>query len=247
VVQLSKRKILTIASSNLEDKTKIDYNCKVNQFFRFTGIQNVEELIKTTKEALQDHLIDYTIHLKELVEQGELSPNTVPKRFKGVKYLLDVNYRENDIMWRPIKSLFPKKVKLSGYKPWNKDQIAEMIEAGKTVRNRAYVHFMASLGGRVGIHDHPLLIKHLVPMSSSGNPNNLDCYAVLVYAEKDETPDEKDARIQLDKVTEEDYSYYAFLTPEATIYLKKYLNQRDRDGEKLEPTSSSEARISNHR
>jgi len=39
-----------------------------------------------------------------------------------------------------------------------------MLENTGDIRNKAKIHFQASTGGRVGIHDHPLLIKHLTMM-----------------------------------------------------------------------------------
>jgi len=232
-----KRHVTTMNDTNLTHHTKVDYKCKLGKFFRFSKIQDIEQLIDTPGKELQDSLEDYCDYLNTLVRKGDLSPNTVPKMFKPIKYLLDVNYRENEIKWRPIKARYPAKVKLSGYKPWTNEQIEEMVIFCKTPRNIAYLHFMASVGGRIGIHEHPLLMKHLVPMSSTGEQNNMDCYAVLLYAEASETTDEKDLRIDQGESQNEDYSYYGFLTPEATKFLKKYHIQRKNDGEEITPDS----------
>jgi len=143
--------------------------------------------------------------------------------FRGIKWLLNSNYREHDIKWKPIEALFPKSVKRSGYKAWTTKQIELMLENTRNVRNKALIHFQASTGARVGIHDHPLLMKHLTMMEWNGH----GCYAVLMYADVDETVEEKDLRDKQDDVQGGD-SYWAFLTPEATEYLVGILMKEDK-------------------
>lgn len=89
-------------------------------------------------DELESELVSYLKHLVNRVRLNELSANAVPKQFKGIKYALDVNYRENDVRWKSIKALFPTKVKLSGYKAWTTVQIQEMEKFCKTPRNLAY-------------------------------------------------------------------------------------------------------------
>jgi len=227
--RLETTQIINIDDTNLSQATKNDYNFKMNQFFKVSRIKSVKELIEMPTTELETELVSYTKHLVNRVRLNELSANTVPKQFKGIKYLLDVNYRENDVRWKSIRALFPSKVKLSGYKAWTTEQIQEMELYCKSTRNLAFLHFMASLGGRIGIHEHQLMMKHLIPMSSS-NSAKLDCCAVLLYADEDESAQEKDSYEAHDDVQSGD-SYWAFLTPEATSYLNKYHNQRKRDGE----------------
>jgi len=71
--------------------------------------------------------------------------------FRGIRWLLNSNYRENDIKWKPIEALFPKSVKRSGYKAWTTEQVALMLENTNILRNKALIHFQASTGARVGI------------------------------------------------------------------------------------------------
>lgn len=228
--RLEIQEIITVNDSNLSQATKNDYNFKLEQFFKFSNIKSIEELIKTPTINLESELISYTKYLVNRVRNNELSANTVPKQFKGIKFVLDVNYRENDVRWKSIKALFPTRERFSGYKAWTTEQVQEMEKFCKSPRNVAFLHFMASLGGRIGIHENSLLMKHLVPMSSTDSPLNLDCYAVLIYAQEDESADEKDSRDLQDDIQSGE-SYWSFLTPEATSYLKKYHTQRKRSGE----------------
>ena len=146
--------------------------------------------------------------------------------FRGIRWLLNSNYRENDIKWKPIEALFPKSVKRTGYKAWTTEQVALMLGHTSNLRNRALIHFLASTDARVGIHEHSLLIKHLTMMEWNGH----GCYAVLLYANYDETVEEKDLRDKQDDVQGGD-SYWSFLIPEATESLDKYFIERKRVGE----------------
>ena len=162
----------------------------------------------------------HTRHLLKKVRSDELSANTISKIFRGIKWLLNSNYRENDIKWKPLEALFPKEVKRSGYKVWTR-QIELMIGNTAYTRNKALIHFQASTGARIGVYDHSLLMKHLIMMEWNGH----GVYAVLLYVDADETFEEKDIRDKQDNVQSGD-SYWSFLTPEATEWLVRYHDER---------------------
>jgi len=232
VKSVHKRQIIEIAETNLSDASKISYENNLKLFFEFSEIKNTKQLIHLPSDQLQDILIDYTRYVNTLARAGKISNNTVPKRFKGIKYVLDINYRENDVKWKVLKALFPERVRHTGYKPYTTEQIQDLLKHQKSHRNKAFIHFMSSLGARIGIHAHPLLIKHLVPMKYLIDD---DCFAVLLYADKNLTPAEKDQKTILSE--NDDYAYYGFLTPEATKALKSYFQLREREGEILDANS----------
>jgi len=217
---------ITISESNLSNATKKDYDFRLGQFYRISPIKSDDELIDCPSDELQKILVSYTRYLLKRVNNDDLSANTIPKMFRGIRWLLNSNYRENDIKWKPIEALFPKSVKRTGYKAWTTEQVALMLGHTGNLRNRALIHFLASTGARVGIHEHPLLIKHLTMMDWNGH----GCYAVLLYADCDETVEEKDLRDKQDDVQGGD-PYWSFLTPEATESLDKYFTERKRAGE----------------
>jgi len=217
---------ITISESNFSTATKNDYTFRLSQFYKLSPIKSDDDLIDCPADELQKILVSYARHLVKRVNDGDLSANTVPKMFRGIKWLLNSNYRENDIKWKPLEALLPKEVKRSGFKAWTTEQIALMIEYTPYLRNKALIHFQASTGARVGVHDHPLLMKHITMMEWNGH----GCYAVLLYADSDETIEEKDLRERQDDVQSGD-SYWSFLTPEATDSLDRYFLQRKRAGE----------------
>ena len=221
---------ITLDESNLSDATKKEYLFRVGKFYQYAPIKSDDELIDCPIDELQDILVNYARHLVKRVNSDDLSSNTVPKMFRGIRWLLNSNYRENDIKWKPIEALFPKSVKRSGYKAWSTFQVELMINKTADTRNKAVIHFQASVGDRIGVHDHPLLMKHLVMMEWEEQ----GCYAVLLYADEDETVEEKDLRDKQDDVQGGD-SYWAFLTPEATDILDGYFGERKNDGESFTP------------
>ncbi|MHB8546714.1 MAG: tyrosine-type recombinase/integrase [Nitrosotalea sp.] len=151
-----------------------------------------------------------------LKTKSGLSPNSIPRQF----FALQLLFAMNDVIlnWVKIRKLLPAAVKLSGEYPYTNDHLRMMLSNSKIPRSRALIHFTASTGCRIGaIPD--LKIKHLTKMEDG-------CTAVLIY----------------DGSTEE---YYSFLTPEAGKSLDEYLQQRERNGEKIESESPVFTKIKN--
>lgn len=205
---------------SLADTTKDTYHSYMNSLYQYSGIKDEIEFLKIPDKKLQEILEGFLDHLKKRVKNDEISPNTVPKLFKAYKVLLDANYREHAVSWKPIALQYPKKEKRSGYKPWTTEQIDTFLQYTNTAREKAAIHFQASTGCRVGVHNDPLLIKHMVKMEIPGY--DYHCYAILIYAEADETVEEKDQRITSGEIDENDYSFFVFLTPEASQALDEY-------------------------
>ena len=207
---------------SLSDSTKTTYGSYMRSLYEYTGLRNQSEFLELSDSDLQKIMEDFLRHLKKRVKNNEISPNTVPKLFKAYKILLEVNYREYAVKWKPISMQFPKGEKRSGHKPWTTPHIQLFLDAcGKSLKKKALIHFQASTGGRVGVHNDPLLIKHMVKMETP--ELGYHCYAILVYADADESVSDKDARISTgNEEDENDYSFFVFLTPEAARALDKY-------------------------
>src|SRR5207245_6697307 len=75
--------------------------------------------------------------------------------------------------WQIIRKMIPEKAKKSGYSPYQSEDIQKMLEScGRSKRNRALIHFLASTGCRVGAIPG-LTLKHISQME--------ECKAVLLY------------------------------------------------------------------
>ena len=138
----------------------------------------------------------------------KVSPNSIPTMYYGVELFFDVN----DIMinGKKLRRMFPATVKRSGGRPYTTEDIQQILSVARNRRDKAIIHFLASTGARIGSVDG-LQLRHIEPM-----PNGYK--SVLLYENSEE-------------------EYYAFLTPEASIALDEYLNERKEDGEKISPQS----------
>jgi len=221
-------KLTLLKDTNLAETSLPTYNSYLKVFFKWSEISGEVEFLKVPAEDLQTLMDMYVKHLRARVKNNEISPNTVPKLFKPMRKLLDVNYLEHAVSWKPVYAQFPPEEKLSGYKPWETSQIDLMLDACDSLRETSAVLFQSSTGSRVGVHSHPLFMKHMVAMTA---PDGNKCYAFLIYAESDETVLEKDTRIDSQIIDENDYSHFVFTTPEATCAIDNYHAYRKKRGE----------------
>ena len=219
-----KRQLTLLDDTNIAETTKATYRSYFDSLFKWAAIKTQEEFLRLTDDQLQETLEGFVRYLIQRVKNNEISPNTVPKLFKPYKLLLDANYREHAVKWKPISIKYPPMEKRSGYKPWKTSHIEEFLGKCKNYKEEAAIHFQASTGSRVGVHNHPLLMKHITKMEIKDS--DYHSYAVLIYAESDETIEEKDQRILDDQIDENDYSFFVFLTPEASRSLDKYHEYR---------------------
>jgi len=196
---MTQRSMLLFEQGIKTQRTLDNYTRHLDQFLKFSKIKNYDSLLTIPPKQLQDIIIDYIIYLKKTV-----SPNSVRTMLGGVRHFFVMN--QVLINWQFIQKLYPETVKKQGYKAWSTDDITKMLDATKSLRNRAIIHFMASTGCRIGAFDG-LVMDHLTDLEDG-------CKAVLIYPG---TNDE----------------YYTFLTPEASTILDEYLEKRRIDGERI--------------
>jgi len=177
------------------------YMDKLDRFMKFVGIESYDELSRA--DNLQVKLEDWIMSIK-----NQVSPNSIPYYFYGVKSFLEVN----DVLlnWKKIIRLFPSKVKKTGRRAYTTKEIQKILAVATDIRSRALVLFLASSGVRIGAIPQ-LLVKHLYDLP-------LGCKGVLVY----------------EGSTDE---YWTIITPEASEALSEYLNKRKSDGEIVTPES----------
>ena len=196
------RSLLIFEESIKSPASRKTYRQHIKWFLKFTKIKDYDGLLKVPTEEMQTILEDYVMHLKKTI-----NPNSVPVYMTGVKHFFVMNRVR--LFWEIIQKMYPEKIKRAGQRAWTDEHVRQMIEFSNSKRNKALVHFMASTGARIGIHNYSLQMQHLKDMGDN-------CRAVLLYSGE---PDE----------------YWAFLTPEATQYLQDYFDQRTQDSEKFYP------------
>jgi len=147
-------KLTLLADTNLALTTLPTYNSYLKVFFEWAELTGEVEFLGVKDSDLQILMDMYVKHLRNRVTNNEISPNTVPKLFKPMRKLLDINYKETAVKWKPIYAQFPPEEKLSGYKPWEDAQIQMMLKYTKNLRESSLILFHSSTGARVGVHDH---------------------------------------------------------------------------------------------
>jgi len=192
------RSILRFEQTIKSKSTLKNYTDHIELFLNFSKLKDYDSLINMPRDDIQMLVEEYVVFLKKKV-----NPNSVQTMMTGVKHFFIVN--RISLFWELIQKMYPAKVKCSGFKAWETSHIRKMLDATTSKRTKAIIHFMASTGSRIGVHDYDLTMEHLKNLEDG-------CKSVLIYAgEIDE--------------------YYAFLTPEASDALELYFDERKNDGE----------------
>ncbi len=189
------------------DTTRHSYHYSLNEFMRFVSLDNYDELTKKDKDIIQKLLENWVRFLKK----KNLISNTISTKLNSVELFLDMN----KITWfkKIVRKMLPDSDRIPGGDvPFTTEDLARLKQAAKKLRDIAVIDFLTSTGVRPGCLSDPVLkLKHLVDMPQG-------CKAIKVY---DNSRD----------------GYWAFLTPEATKSLNRYLDSRKRNGEELGPES----------
>jgi len=178
------------------EATRKTYQIYIKKFLDYAN-EDYESIVKLSQSEIEDLVFNYVIHLKDLTERtGKPSPNSYNTMTSPIKLFLDMN----DILlnWVKIKKYFPAKRPVSNQLPYTDEDARELLAATTSVRNKAFIHFLAATGCRVG--------------------------AIPELTIEDVKPIEEGAIVTIYKDTTEEYK--TCLTPEAYYHLKKYLSQR---------------------
>jgi integrase len=184
------------------DATKKLYLRLFTDFLKWTrenidNSLNADDLLQFDEKKLQGMIEDYILHIRK-----RLSPNSLPSNIAALEHYFAMN--DKDIQFKRIRKMIPPPNKKGGNNAWTTKDIQQMIRNSSSNRDRAFIHFLASTGCRIGSLEG-LKLRHILPMSD-------ECRSVLIYEGSNE-------------------EYWAFLTPEACNAVDEYLEERRRDGE----------------
>lgn len=202
------RSLLLFENSIGTKSTLKQYTLNLKLFFDFVGYQNrYDEFLKLSANEIQMHLEDFVMYKKKTGVRS----SSIQGYLNPVILFLDAN----KVLFhrKSLRMLIPKdKKKIGNEKPYLTEDIQKMLSSTIKLRNKAIIHFFSSTGARPAVVTDPILRfvnVHTMPFG---------CKAVLLYSESNE-------------------EYWAFLTPEASIVLDDYRDERIREGEIITPNS----------
>ena len=207
-------------------ESKRQYPRRLQKFLDFLQVEgsNVEEkclncfnLIKgKTNEEVEDIVFKFIIFQNKRIDNKEIGPGALKNYMKAIKLFFKMN--RIHIMWDMVKTIIPPEQTASDDKIPTIEEIRKLIEYPDR-RIKTIVLVMLSSGIRLGAWDY-LKWKHVIPIYSQENNgnNNIKAAKIIVYAGEEE-------------------EYFSFITPEAYLSLKEWMEFRQSYGEKIIPDS----------
>lgn len=184
-------------------QSKILYSLALRDFMKYRNTTRCEELLQGDTKIIQSNIIDYILQLKDV---RRLASATVATRVSALKHF----YKMNDIIlnWDKISSFQGEHVSVVKDKPYNKAEIARLLEKADH-RDKVIVLLMSSGGLRRGS----------ISSIRLRNLSKIDKYRLYQITVYENTSSE----------------YFTFCTPECREAIDNYLEYRKRYGEKLRP------------
>lgn len=168
---------------------------------------NFHTLAKANTSWLQDSLMEFIAFQRERALKGEITESTIPNYYKPIKLFCDMN----DILlnWKLVTRGMPRGKHAANDRSPTIDEIRQLLDY-PDVRIKPLVLFMISSGIRVGAWDY-LQWKHILPVERE---NKIITAKVYIYAGDPE-------------------QYISFITPEAYMAVKNWMDFRSSYGEKI--------------
>jgi len=200
------------------------YSYKMQRFMGFADdkgyvdhAEDFESLLRYDSEEITDILEDYVNYL----ENNGILSSSISTILTPAELFFEMNRK----MWH--KKLVRRGIQKVDRIPGGKDPVTNddlLLMLGyceRSLRKQAMIHFLASTGIRPGALIDPVLrLKHLEWLPNPDNPRNQPkyCYCITVYDESKE-------------------GYWAFLTPEASNILSRYITGRKHSREVISSES----------
>ena len=190
-------------------RTKENYQYFFSKFMEWCK-NSVDKLITADGLLiLKESALQTVVEDYVMYLRKRVSPNSLTPILASIELYFSMN--DKVLNWKRVKKMIPERVKKSGYSAYQNEDVKKLLEGcGSSKRNRCIVLMMVSTGCRIGALEG-LKLKHISNMPDG-------CRAVLFY----------------ENSTEE---YQGFLTNEASKALDEMLQERQKDGERLDDES----------
>jgi len=197
-------------------ESRRQYPRRFKVFLDFLGLEgSLNEQAKSFWSKAKHHskwaeekLMQFINFQKKRVESGEISPSTVPNYYKATKLFCDMN--EIVLNWKKIAKGLPRGREAANDRAPTEEEIQKLMDYPDR-RIKPIVTIMVSSGIRIGAFDY-LKWKHILPIT--GEKGEILAAKIIVYGgDNDE--------------------YYSFITPEAYMAVKDWMEFRSSYGEKI--------------
>ena len=200
--------------------TRSRYLNRLKNFFDYNEIEgDIQTQARTFVVSARDKgknwvyasVMKFLSYHKERAERGEVSNASVRNYYKPLKLFLEMN--DIELPWKKISRGLPRGRRHAADRAPNLEEIQKLVEYPDR-RIKAIVFTMCSSGMRLGAWDY-LKWDHIKPIERD---EQLVAARITVYAGDEE-------------------QYTSFISPEAYAELKKWMDFRSEQGEKIAGTS----------
>ena len=162
------------------------------------------KLCRKNPRASTNIIAEYIKHFNEWVNDGRLSPNTIPNYVKPIRVLLDTN--DVPIHWKRLRLLYPRK-RNSQDRAYSREELQKMMMVARDITDKVILAMFSSAGFRLESWDYFTWSDVTFFKKEDGSFRGA---ALLVYRGDPE-------------------SYWTFITPEACRYLSQYREKWRKD------------------
>jgi hypothetical protein len=201
-------------------ESKRQYPRRFKIFLDFIGLEgSLEEKAKqfwlkakVDGKWAEDSLMNFVRYQKNRADAREISNSTIPNYYRATKLFCEMN----DIVlnWKKIARGLPRAIEAANDRAPTMEEIRKLLEYPDR-RIKSIVCIMISSGIRIGAFDY-LKWKHIVPIDNDGG--EILAAKMTVYAGDSE-------------------EYFSFITPEAYLATKNWMDFRASFGEKISDES----------
>ena len=129
------------------EETRKPYEFYLNKFFSHAKT-DADQIVNLPHNEIDELVFNYLVSLKMRADKGTLSPNSINAIMSPIQLFLEQN--DIELNWKKIKKRYPRRKAPANQLPYHEEEIRKILSATTSIRNKAFIHFLASTGCRVG-------------------------------------------------------------------------------------------------